>query len=225
MTIYSQSQIYSLAMSVGVPSQNALIASAVAMAESGGNAQALNPGSSSDYEYSVGLWQINLLAHPQYTVTQMYDPTQNAKAMSVISNGGTYWGAWGAYNNGSYRKYMNTTITADALPASPSSYSTLSSSTGAPVNYLDAFTGTSLTSTTNPATTTDVGSAWTYILAYLVVILICVFVSRFQAGYNALYYMAVLFLLLLLVTMAPFIANALKPITQPSATDSSTITV
>lgn len=213
MTVYSQSQLYQLAVSVGLASQNALIASAIAMAESSGDSNAINPGSSTDTEYSVGLWQINLLAHPQYTVAQMQDATQNAKAMSVISNGGTSWGAWGTYTSGIYRKFMSSTITTTPVSL-PSSYNSLSSngSTG----LLDLMTGFTSTVPTNPATTSDMGSAWTYILAYLVATIMFVFVSRFQAGYNALYYLAVLFLMLLLLTQAPFIANALKPITQPT---------
>lgn len=216
MTVYSQSQIYQLATSVGLGSQNALVASAIAMAESGGNSNAINPGGGSDYEYSVGLWQINLLAHPQYTVMQMQDATQNAKAMSVISNGGTSWGAWGTYTSGLYRKYMNSAIT--ATPVTPSSYSSLS---GSSTGLLDLQTGLTGNVPTNPATTSDVGSAWTYILAYTVAIGILVFISRFQAGYNALYYMAVLFFMLLVLTQASFIANALKPITQASAVSGS----
>lgn len=215
MTVYSQSQLYQLATSVGLQTQNALIASAIAMAESGGNTNAINPGSSSDYEYSVGLWQINLLAHPQYTVSQMQDATQNAKAMAVISNAGTSWGAWGTYTSGLYRKYMNSTIA--LTPVSPSPYSSTSGTTG----LLDLTTGFTSNVPTNPATTSDIGSAWTYILAYLVAIGVLVFVSRFQAGYNALYYMAVLFFLLLLLTQASFIANALKPITTAPAVSSS----
>ena len=213
MTVYSQSQLYSLAVSVGLPSSNALIASAIAMAESSGDSNAINPGGNGDIEYSVGLWQINLLAHPQYTVSQMQDPTQNAKAMSVISNGGTSWGAWGTYTSGLYRKYMNSTIATTAV-SSPSPYSSLSS--GNPTGLLDLTTGFTSNVPTNPATTSDIGSAWTYVLAYLVAIVILVFVSRFQAGYNGLYYLAVLFLMLLILTQASFIANALKPITQPS---------
>lgn len=216
MTVYSQSQIYQLAISVGLRSQNALIASAIAMAESSGNSNAINPGSSSDYEYSVGLWQINLLAHPQYTVMQMQDATQNAKAMSVISNGGTSWGAWGTYTSGAYRRYMNSTIT--STPVTPSSYSSLGSPT---TGLLDLQTGFTSSVSTSPTTTSDVGSAWTYILAYVVAISIFVFISRFQAGYNALYYMAVLFLMLLVLTQASFIANTLKPITQASTVNGS----
>ena len=216
MTVYSQSQVYQLATSVGLPARNALIASAVAMAESSGDANAINRGSSIDTEYSVGLWQINLLAHPQYTVTQMQDPTQNAKAMSVISNSGTAWGAWGTYVSGLYKKYMSSTIV--ATPVLASSYGSLAST---PMSgLLDLTTGLIGTST-NPSTTSDIGSAWTYVLAYLVAAGLLIAVSRFQAGYNALYYLAVLFLMLLVLTQASFIANALKPITQPSSSTSS----
>lgn len=219
MTYYSQSQLYSLAMSVGLPSSAAQIAASIAMAESGGNTNAINPGNGvTDIEYSVGLWQINLLAHPQYTVAQMEDPTSNAKAMSVISNGGTAWGAWGTYNSGAYRKYMNNIVTGSSLPTSYD----------VPISTLGTYNNTiSLPSSvkTNPATTSDLGSAWTYILAYTVVALILVFISRFQVGYNALYYMAVLFLMLLLVTQSQFIVQAISPITGVSGNTPATTQV
>lgn len=54
-------------------------------------------------ELSVGYWQINLLAHPQYTVAQMQDGNQNAAAAYAISNGGTNWNPWSTYTNGAYR--------------------------------------------------------------------------------------------------------------------------
>jgi Lysozyme like domain len=80
---------------------------AVAIAESQGNVQAHNPGNgTTDIEDSYGLWQINILAHRQYTGTQMYDPSQNAAAMVAISSNGVNWGAWGTFTSGAYQQYM-----------------------------------------------------------------------------------------------------------------------
>ena len=218
MTVLSQSQLVGLAQSVGLSSSASQIAAAIAMAESGGNTTAVNPGSATDHEYSVGLWQINLLAHPQYTVTQMYDPQQNAKAMSVISNGGLSWGAWGTYTSGAYLKYMKTVT---ATPYIPTSYANLSTSGLAATSVA----GLSSTVKTSSAVTSNIGSAWTYILAYIVAIAIFVFISRFQAGYNALYYMAVLLLILLILTSANAIAKALSPITSASQSGQQTTLV
>lgn len=57
----------------------------------------------------VGLWQINIPAHPQYTIEQMQNPMQNARAAVVISNNGTNWKPWVTYNNGSYRPFLQGT--------------------------------------------------------------------------------------------------------------------
>jgi hypothetical protein len=46
-------------------------------------------------EISVGLFQINTLAHPNYTASAMKDPVMNADAAFAISSGGTSWQAWG----------------------------------------------------------------------------------------------------------------------------------
>ena len=201
MAIFSEGQVLGIAQEVGLHGNSATIAAAIAMAESGGNTSAENLSSVED---SIGLWQINLKAHPQYTRTAMQDPLQNALAMYSISNGGTNWNPWSTYTNGAYRKYLSSGITpvtytgTGSLGVSSGGISTLSSAVR-----------------TNKAVLTDTGSAWAYILAYTVAILIFTFIAKFEAGYNALYYMAVLTLLFLLLTQSRFIANALAPITNP----------
>lgn len=89
-----------LATDTGFP--NPKLAAAVALAESGGVTGAINR---SAREYSVGLWQINTMAHP-YTADAMKNPQYNAMAAFTISRGGTDWRPWIAYTNGSYRKYL-----------------------------------------------------------------------------------------------------------------------
>jgi ABC-type polysaccharide/polyol phosphate export permease len=71
---------------------------------------------------------------------------------------------------------------------------------------------------TNSITAVETASnaAYSYILAYAVAIGICIAIAKTKVGYNALYYILCLALILLLVTQAPFIAQALKPITQYS---------
>jgi Lysozyme like domain len=46
-------------------------------------------------EVSVGLFQINTLAHPQYNADALKDPQLNADAAFALSQGGTSWQAWG----------------------------------------------------------------------------------------------------------------------------------
>lgn len=90
-----------------------ITAAAVAMAESGGNPAAVNdtrgrtdlPAGTSA-EWSLGLWQVNVLAHPDFDAAKLTDPAYNASAALQISNGGTDWKAWSVYTSGAYRAFM-----------------------------------------------------------------------------------------------------------------------
>jgi Lysozyme like domain len=93
--------IAELAKTVGFP--DPVLAAAIAMAESGGNPKAV---ADTPAELSVGLWQINLKAHKQYTRPQMENPLLNAKAAFAISRQGKDWRPWGAYTNGSYKRFV-----------------------------------------------------------------------------------------------------------------------
>ena len=100
-------QIAQVARSAGLSGQAVAYAVAIALAESGGNPKAHNPGNgTTDIEDSYGLWQINILAHPEYTAQKLYDPAGNALAMFLISSSGTNWNAWGTYTSGAYRNYL-----------------------------------------------------------------------------------------------------------------------
>lgn len=78
------------------------LAAAIALAESGGVTGAILRSS---IEYSVGLWQINTLAHPQYSVDDMKDPIKNARAAFAISKGGTDWHQWPTFTHGKYKQF------------------------------------------------------------------------------------------------------------------------
>jgi len=110
-------QLRELAKSVGFADDQLDTAAAVALAESGGDPLALNvvtnPAPGFLPERSVGLWQINTLAHPEYKEPALYDPAENARAAFVISHGGTNWSHWTTYNlpasdPKSYLRYMPT---------------------------------------------------------------------------------------------------------------------
>ncbi len=45
-------------------------------------------------EYSIGLWQINQVAHPQYSTQYLADANNQARAAIAISNNGTDLGPW-----------------------------------------------------------------------------------------------------------------------------------
>ena len=93
-------------------------AAAIALAESGGDPSKIDnteyaarpgfhePVAGAEPEYSVGLWQINLLAHPEYTEAEMLDPAQNAAAAVKISGNGGSFSQWTTYTNGAYRTYL-----------------------------------------------------------------------------------------------------------------------
>jgi len=105
----TQDQIAQLAASVGFP--DPALAAAIAMAESSGNPRAFN-GRGNDASY--GLWQINMIGslgparRAQFGLTSnedLYDPATNARAAIAIFNQQGY-GAWGAYTNGSYKRFL-----------------------------------------------------------------------------------------------------------------------
>jgi len=112
----TQSEIYSLARSVGLTDARAKVAAAVAMAESGGNPNAHNTTPPDD---SYGLWQINMYGSlgparrkslGLSSDADLYNPQTNAKAMAQISNNGGNFHPWSTYTNGSYLKFVNATV-------------------------------------------------------------------------------------------------------------------
>lgn len=135
----SQSEVYSLAKSVGLSDSSAKIAAAVAMAESGGDPSKHNTRPPDD---SYGLWQINMLGakgperRKKYHLSsneQLFDPRTNALVMAGESAGGLNWFPWSTYNNGEYKKYLTNPVTDQHLPAAPSIGSGVVSSVTAPV--------------------------------------------------------------------------------------------
>jgi hypothetical protein len=87
-----------LAASVGFP--NPALAAAVAMAESGGD-----PNAVGDDGTSLGLWQIHLPAHPEFASENLFDPVTNARAALAISHGGATWQPWSTFNSGAYLRW------------------------------------------------------------------------------------------------------------------------
>jgi len=95
-------RVRELAEKVGFPDPQ--LAMAIALAESSGRERVINHNP--PREHSVGLWQINTLAHPQYSEADMLDAEKNARAAYELSRGGTNWSAWGAYTDGRYKAYL-----------------------------------------------------------------------------------------------------------------------
>lgn len=104
--------LYDLATGAGLDPASAAIAAAVALAESSGRPDAYN-GVGGDRSY--GLWQINMIGNlgparrAQLGITsndQLYDPATNARAMALISGGGSNFGPWTTFTSGAYRQYL-----------------------------------------------------------------------------------------------------------------------
>lgn len=110
-TTYNYAQLEQIWISAGGNPQAAATAAAVAMAESGGNPNAVSP--TNDY----GLWQINIVHGSQATL----DVMGNARAAVAISNNGTNWGPWcsgWADPNANCGKYMGPTLQPGSRAAS-----------------------------------------------------------------------------------------------------------
>lgn len=95
MAIYSTQQIAQTAASAGFKGNGLVMAIAIALAESGGNTTVISSAG------DVGLWQVNMAAHPQYSMAWLQNPANNAAAAYAISSGGTNWRPWcTAYSDG-----------------------------------------------------------------------------------------------------------------------------
>ena len=103
-TILTPAQIGLYASRAGFTGKNLVIAIAVAMAESGGDPNAINTANK-DGSIDRGLWQINSV-HTQFQQSRLFDPAYNAFAAFQIS-GGSNWFPWASYTNGRYQKFLN----------------------------------------------------------------------------------------------------------------------
>jgi LysM repeat protein len=90
--LYSCSDLEKLWDAAGGDPDAAFMAAEIAMAESGGNPNAISP--TDDY----GLWQINASNGALATL----DPFQNAKSAIILSHDGTDWDPWTTYTSGAY---------------------------------------------------------------------------------------------------------------------------
>jgi hypothetical protein len=90
-----------LAFDAGFNGDHADVAAAVAMAESGGNPQAVG-----DNGTSFGLWQVHTPSHPEFDASRLLEPDYAAHAAYLISKGGADWSPWTTYRTGAYRRFM-----------------------------------------------------------------------------------------------------------------------
>ncbi len=98
MSVLTPDQIARYALGAGFGITDGITATAIAIAESGGDPKANYVTSKED---SRGLWQINVKAHPEYASQNLYDPGTNAKAaFAVYKSSG--WHAWTTYGGPAY---------------------------------------------------------------------------------------------------------------------------
>ena len=109
--------ILGLALNEGFSERDAIILTAIALAESSGKAEAHNDDRSTGDD-SYGLWQINMLDEPDYPMgknraaalglsnyEELKDPSTNARAMKMIYDQQGFE-AWSVYKNGAYKQYL-----------------------------------------------------------------------------------------------------------------------
>lgn len=111
---YSYGQLEQLWIQAGGPKSLAPLMAAVAMAESGGRANATNPNDNGGTQTSWGLWQVSDGTHNE-PVPGILDPLTNARA-AVAKYHSQGLGAWGTYDSGAYRQYYQGNVPPSSLP-------------------------------------------------------------------------------------------------------------
>lgn len=115
---------------IGKVDEYAAIATAIAMAESGGNRKAHNNKPPDD---SYGLWQINMIGtmgprrRALFLITSneaLYDPVKNAQSMAKLwLNKGKQFTDWSTYKSGAYKKFLAAATAAVKSPQKVGDYS------------------------------------------------------------------------------------------------------
>lgn len=90
------------AQTAGFSSNDLPISVAIALAESSGN-----PGAINKAEGSYGLWQIHLIAHPEFQGWNLLDAQTNANAAyNVYTAAGQTFNPWTTFTSGKYQSFM-----------------------------------------------------------------------------------------------------------------------
>jgi hypothetical protein len=125
----SDKEIAGAVKAAGFPRASWNTAIAVALAESGGNSDALNDANSngsSDY----GLFQINSVHDELLNGGNWRDPVYNARMALEISSRGSNWLPWVAFNTGKYRAYLPRAVRASGSPVMPAAGAAAGSTLG-----------------------------------------------------------------------------------------------
>ena len=113
-------QIAGYAQAAGFPPEELARATAVALAESGGDPAATHANTNGSVDY--GLFQINSVHGGLLNQGDKFNPLDNAKmALTVWRGAGNSWTPWAAYNNGTSQGFMAQATLAAAKPVPPAS--------------------------------------------------------------------------------------------------------
>lgn len=100
----SNAELEGLWIAAGGAPEMAEVMAAIALAESGGNPNALNPTDNNGTQTSWGLWQISNGTHNE-PVPNILDPFVNAQqAVAKVASQGLH--AWGTYDSGVFGRYL-----------------------------------------------------------------------------------------------------------------------
>lgn len=120
----SVAEVARVALDSGFTGEAAAVATAIAMAESGGDTAAVGDSGIQTRTWgpSIGLWQIRSLKADTGTGrerdgTANLNPVTNGKHAFAISGGGTNWRAWSVYTSGAYRTNLGSARMAVGAPA------------------------------------------------------------------------------------------------------------
>ena len=111
-------QIAGYAQAAGFPPQEIETATAVALAESGGETTATNKNTNGSIDY--GLWQINTVHGSLLTQGDKFNPLDNARMAYTVWNGaGKKWTPWTVYKTGAYLAQKGAATLGAANPSPP----------------------------------------------------------------------------------------------------------
>lgn len=119
------SQLEGLWINAGGPSSLAPLMAAIALAESGGNPGENNYTDNNGTQTSWGLWQISNGTHSWPSSQNPNNPEVNAR-LAVQKYHSQGLSAWGTYDSGAYRQYMQGGVppNASGIPATDMSATT-----------------------------------------------------------------------------------------------------
>jgi len=183
VTRYNAQQIAGYAKAAGFPPQEIATATAVALAESGGESTATNKNTNGSIDY--GLWQINTVHGSLLNQGDKFNPLDNAKmALTVWQRAGNKWTPWTVYKTGAYRTQMGAATMGAASPTdpmelvgTPNDTSTVPAGTTVAASPLDLLgpLGTALGSTLGTLNRLLSGGLWLRIGAFMLGSLLIVF--------------------------------------------------